>query len=288
MMRVGFVGLGVMGQPMALNLLEAGFQLTVFNRTKKKCERLAALGAAVADSPQDVATVAEVVVTMISDTRGVEEVLFGSHGVSDGAKENSVVIDTSTIAPRAAREFGVHLQAKGCELLDAPVTGGESGAKAGTLGIMVGGKREAFERCLPIFQAIGKTIIYAGPNGNGQKTKLVNQLVGAINLLAAVEGIRLASAAGLDPEETLRVVSSGAASSWMLTNLGPKILAKDFSPGFSIRLQHKDLRLLDEFITELGGDFPGAKLSYQLFSAALQERLGEQGNQGLINLWDPK
>jgi 3-hydroxyisobutyrate dehydrogenase len=249
---------------------------------------LAGLGAAVADSPQEVATVCEVVITMISDTQGVEEVLFGSHGVSYGAKENSVVIDASTIAPRAAREFGAHLQAKRCELLDAPVTGGESGARAGTLGIMVGGKQEVFARCLPIFQAIGKTIIYAGPNGNGQKTKLVNQLVGAINLLAAVEGIRLASAAGLNPEDTLRVVSSGAASSWMVTNLGPKILAKDFSPGFSIRLQHKDLRLLEEFITELGGDFPGAKLSYQLFSAALQERLGEQGNQGLINLWGAK
>jgi 3-hydroxyisobutyrate dehydrogenase len=171
-------------------------------------------------------------------------------------------------------------------MLDAPVSGGEKGAEAGTLGIMVGGPRTAFDRCRKIFEAIGKTITYTGPSGCGQKTKLVNQLVGAANLLGAVEGLRLARAAGLDPETTLQAIASGAASSWMLANLGPKMLQGDFAPGFSIRLQYKDVTLLKEWVSELGGDFPAADLVYSLFGKAMEAGLSEQGNQGLINLWE--
>jgi 3-hydroxyisobutyrate dehydrogenase len=150
---------------------------------------------------------------------------------------------------------------------------------------MVGGKREVFEQCLPIFQAMGKVIAFTGQHGNGQKTKLVNQVVGSLNILAMVEGLRLAGAAGLDLQTTLRSVSGGAASSWMVANLGLKVIEGDFAPGFSIKLQHKDLRLIRELATELGGDYPGIELAYSLFASAVHKGLGDQGNQGLINLW---
>jgi 3-hydroxyisobutyrate dehydrogenase len=286
MVKIGFIGIGVMGNPMAANLLRTGYSLSIDNRHPEKSEALISLGATIAESPQDVARGSEVVVTMLPDTRAVEQVLFGAKGVAEGLRPGSTVIDMSTISPGATVAFAGRLDSLGCEMLDAPVSGGQKGAVAGTLGIMVGGSRDAFERCLPIFQALGKTIIYTGPSGHGQKTKLVNQLVGATNLLAAVEGLRLARAAGLDLETTLQAVSSGAASSWMLTNLAPMIIKEDFAPGFSIRLQHKDLKLLKEWVSELGAEFPAADLVYSLFSRALEMGLEDQGNQGLVNVWE--
>jgi 3-hydroxyisobutyrate dehydrogenase len=270
---------------MAVNLLKAGFPLVVFNRTKSKCEPLTALGATVAGSPRELAEQSDVVIAIVSDTRDVEQVLFSEAGVWHGVRQGMTVIDMSTISPRATVQFSERLLEKGCEMLDAPVSGGEKGAREKALGIMVGGRREVFDRFLPLFQAMGKTIIYAGPSGSGQKTKLVNQVVAAINLLAMVEGLRLVRAAGLNAEATLRAISSGAASSWMLTNLGPKILNDDFAPGFSIRLQNKDLKLVMEFIADVNGDFPGAKLVSSLFGEALRCGLGDAGNHGLINLW---
>jgi 3-hydroxyisobutyrate dehydrogenase len=183
-------------------------------------------------------------------------------------------------------EFASRLEGAGCAMLDAPVSGGEKGAIEGTLGIMVGGPQKTFEKCCGILEAMGRTITYTGPSGCGQKTKLVNQLVGATNLLAAVEGLRLARAAGLDAETTLRAVSSGAAASWMLVNLGPKILEKDFAPGFSLRLQYKDVSLLSEWIAGLGGEYPAAGLIESIYRQAVEAGLSEQGNQGLINLWE--
>jgi 3-hydroxyisobutyrate dehydrogenase len=286
MTPVGFIGLGIMGQPMVRNLLKAGFSVVVFNRTRARDESLLACGASRAESPQEVAARSDIVITMVSDTPDVESVLFGERGVWFGLKPGSIVIDMSTISPTATVKFARRLAEKGCEMLDAPVSGGEQGAQAGTLAIMVGGgKRGVFESCLPIFQAMGKTVSFTGPNGNGQKTKLINQVVGALNILAMVEGLRLARAAGLDIEATLQAISGGAASSWMLANLGPKIMNNDFAPGFSITLQHKDLRLACEPATELGGDYPGIKLVYSLFASAVKKGLGNQGNQGLINLW---
>lgn len=192
----------------------------------------------------------------------------------------------STISPAATIDFAARLAAVGCEMLDAPVSGGEKGAAEGNLSIMVGDTPETFKKVQPIFRTLGKTIIYTGPSGHGQKTKLVNQIVGATNLLEATEGLRLARAAGLDPEVTLQAISGGAAASWMLTNLGPKILKGDFAPGFSIRLEHKDLKLLKEWASSLGNEFPASDLVYSLFAKALEMELGDQGNQGLINIWD--
>ena len=285
MIKVGVIGLGIMGKPMASNLLRAGFPLTVFNRSRATSESLAEMGAAVAESPQELARASEGIITVLPDTATVKQVLFGENGVAVGLRPACVVIDMSTISPTVTVELARRLEAMECDMLDAPVSGGRKGAIAGTLGIMVGGRKGVFEKCLPILQAMGTTVTYTGPNGNGQKTKLVNQLVGVTNLLAVVEGLRLTRAAGLGPETTLKAVSSGAASSWMLSNLGPLILKGDFSPGFSVRLQFKDLRLLKEWIAELGGDFPAASLVHSLFQKAMEMGLEEQGNQGLFNVW---
>jgi len=284
--KVGFIGIGVMGEPMAANLLRAGYGLTIFDRTCCRCEKLALRGATVAKASSQVAQASEIVITMVSDTATVEQVLFAPDGVAQGLQPGAVVIDMSTISPLSAMEFGNRLASLECEMLDAPVSGGPKGAIAGTLGIMVGGRHEVFERCLPVLQTMGKSITYTGPLGNGQKTKLVNQLVGATNLLGAVEGLRLARKAGLDIPTTLQAVMSGAANSWMLTNLIPLILKEDFAPGFSIRLQHKDLKLLTDWIASLGGDFPAAQMVFSLFSKAMEMGLEGQGNQGLINIWE--
>jgi 3-hydroxyisobutyrate dehydrogenase-like beta-hydroxyacid dehydrogenase len=286
-MQIGFIGLGIMGRPMALNLMKAGFSLTVYNRTASKCEPLRSAGASVASSPRQVAASADVIITMVSDTPDVESVLFSSEGVWHGLKQNQVVIDMSTISPQATVEFARRLAEKDCDMLDAPVSGGEKGAIEGTLTIMVGGKREVFDRCLPIFQAMGNKVIHVGESGNGQKTKLVNQLICACNIVSMVEGLRFASLSGLDLETTLKVVSSGAAASWMLANLAPKILQGDFAPGFLIRLQQKDLRLVRESIQKIDGQrgFPATELAYRLFTEAVEKGLGEQGTQALIKLY---
>ena len=284
-LKVGFVGLGIMGAPMAANLVKAGFPVGVYNRTPSKCLPLIQLGARKRESLAELAADSDVVVTIVSDTSDVEAVLFGPGGLALGLRSGSIVVDMSTISPRATIEFGKRLQEQGVGMIDAPVSGGESGAIAGTLSIMAGGAQAAYERCLPLFQAMGRTIVYTGPSGNGQKTKLVNQVVGALNLLATVEGLRLASGAGLNLETTLSAVAGGAAGSWMLSNVGPKIAAEDFRPGFTIRLQQKDLRLASEFFQELGLNGPGTDLTLSLFASALDKGFGERGTQALYQLW---
>src|SRR5262245_41851260 len=228
-MQIGFIGLGIMGRPMALNLIKAGHSLTVYNRTTEKCRPLIDAGAAAAATPGGAAEGSEIVITIVSDTPDVESVLFGPGGVSEGIGRGATVIDMSTISPKATVEFASSLADRGCEMLDAPVTGGEKGAIEGTLTIMAGGKRDVFDRCLGVLQAMGKNIVYAGPAGNGQKTKLVNQVICACNIVSMAEGLRFAELSGLDVETTFKVVSSGSAASWILSNLGARILQNDFA-----------------------------------------------------------
>jgi len=270
---------------MALNLVKAGHSLAVYNRTTEKCRPLIEAGARGAASPRGAAEGSEIVITIVSDTPDVESVLFGPGGVSEGIGAGAVLIDMSTISPKATAGFARRLAERGSEMLDAPVTGGEKGAIEGTLTIMAGGKRDVFDRCLAVLQAMGKNVVYAGPSGNGQKTKLVNQVICACNIVSMTEGLRLAELSGLDLETTYKVVSSGSAASWLLSNLGARILQNDFAPGFLIRLQQKDLRLVRESVSELGAEFPGTDLAYSLFTDALARDLGEQGTQGLINLY---
>lgn len=284
-MHIGFIGLGIMGRPMAEHLLKAGYRLTVFNRTASKTKSLVAQGAEAANSPAELAVSCDVIITMVPDTADVEEVLFGNAGVKEGLSAGKIVIDMSTISPEATEKFAERLRESNCEMLDAPVSGGEPGAIAATLTIMAGGKPEIFEKCQPIFATLGKNIVYTGKNGNGQRTKLVNQVICALNILAMTEGLRLAKLSKLDLQTTLQAVSGGAAGSWMLNNLTPRILKNDFAPGFMMRLQSKDLRLATDLIQSLGKEFPGTALTHQLFQQAVEKGLGEQGTQGLINLF---
>lgn len=282
MKRVGFIGLGVMGKPMAINLLRAGYPLTVWNRTKSKMDELIAMGAYGASSPKEVAERSDVVITMVTDSPDVEDVILGPNGVIHGARPGLIVIDMSTISPKVTRRIADELSKKGVKMLDAPVSGGERGAREATLSIMVGGPREAFEECLPILETLGKKITYMGPTGMGQTAKLCNQVICALNIQAVCEGLMLGAKAGLDLRRLLEAVSAGAASSWMLINLGPKMIERDFKPGFKIRHQQKDLRLALELAAELNLPLPGTALVQQILRIAEAEGLGEEGTQAAI------
>jgi len=280
--RIGFVGLGVMGKPMAKNLLDAGYLVTVWNRTRSRMDELLALGAKGADSPEEVAENCDIVITMLTDSPDVEEVILGSNGVIEGAGKGLIIIDMSTISPEVTRRIAGRLVEKGVRMLDAPVSGGEIGAIKATLSIMVGGPEEAFEECLPVLQALGKKITHMGPNGMGQTTKLCNQVICALNIQAVCEGLILGAKAGLDLEKLLDVITAGAAGSWMLSNLGPKMVKRDFEPGFRIRHQQKDLRLALSFAAELNLPLPTTGLVHQIFRIAEAECLSEKGTQALV------
>ncbi|UCF15194.1 MAG: NAD(P)-dependent oxidoreductase [Phycisphaerales bacterium] len=273
-MKVGYIGIGHMGRPMAGNLLKAGHSLYIHNRTLSKCESLAAQGATVCPSPAEVAVSAEVVFINVPDTPDVEQVIFGPDGIGQIPDAGLIVVDNSTISPSATRQFARRLKEKGVEYLDAPVSGGEVGAQKGTLAIMVGGDEQVFKKCLPLLEILGSKIVRVGPVGAGQATKARNQLFVALHVLACCEGIALAKRAGLDPAVMVNVVSSGAGGSWALANLGPKIIANDFKPGFTIDLFCKDLRLVTELAQEAGLSLSGIELAQGLFNKAQTKGLG--------------
>ena len=284
-MKLGFAGLGIMGAPMASNLVRAGFDLRVYNRTPSRCGRLAALGGTVVSSLAELGASCDVVIAIVSDTPDVEAILFQPDGLAAAMKPGSVFIDMSSIAPSATVRFAHLLAERSIAMLDAPVSGGEAGAKAGTLSIMVGGPPDVFERCRPVLQAMGNNVVYLGPSGSGQMTKLINQTVTSLNLLAAVEAVRLAQTAGVDVNDALRVIGAGAGGSWMISHLAPRIASGDFKPGFTIKLQDKDLRNAAEFALQLGIDLPGLALTSQLFAQAIAKGLGDLANHGLYRLW---
>ena len=281
--RVGFVGLGIMGAPMAANLLKAGFEVTVWNRTAARADPLVALGARLAGSPAAVASASEITVSCVSDSPDVELVALGPGGIIEGAQAGSTYIDCSTISPAVARTVAAALSAKGVDMLDAPVSGGDVGAKAGTLAVMVGGEDKVFERCLPVLQAMGKTIVLCGRSGSGQVVKLCNQVAGALNLLAMAEAITLSRRAGVDPAKMLEVVGAGAASSWMIQNLGPRAVRGDFAPGFMVELMQKDLRLVQETSAETATPLPGAALVQQILRTLEARGRGKDGTQAIVD-----
>ena len=278
---IGFIGLGIMGGAMAANLLKAGFDLTVWNRTPSRITPLAQAGAAVGDSPADVASRSSIIVTCVSDTPDVEEVILGPHGVIKGSRPGTLVVDCSTISPQATRDIAARLKERGVHLLDAPVSGGSEGAAKGTLSIMVGGEAGQYARALPVLQAMGKTITHVGGQGDGQMVKLVNQILVVVTMQAVAEALLLAHAGGLDLEQTLAAVGGGAAGSWMLNNRGPQVIRRDWRPGFTIDLQQKDLRLVLEAADQLGIPLPSTALVFQFYRTLQQQGLGGEGNHAL-------
>ncbi|MBT5874209.1 MAG: NAD-binding protein [Candidatus Latescibacteria bacterium] len=280
--RIGFIGLGIMGKPMCRNLMKAGFSCTINTRTASKADELVAEGATWAGTPKEVASQSDVIVTIVTDTPDVERVLLGDGGVIEGASAGSVVIDMSTISPSTTRDMSAALEAKGVDMLDAPVSGGDTGAIAGTLSIMVGGKQEVFDRCLPVFEAMGKNINLIGSIGAGQMTKLCNQVAVSVANLAMAEALILGAKAGLDLEKMLAAISGGAAGSWQLSNLAPRIIKRDFDPGFMVKLQQKDLRLVLGAANELGIGLPGVSIAHQLFNTIEAAGEGDEGTQALV------
>jgi len=280
--KVGFVGLGIMGQGMALNLLKAGFSLTVWNRTASRTEAIVEAGAQAASDPAIVAAQSDIIVVCVSDTPDVEAVVLGENGILHGAKPGSLVIDCSTISPKATKEIAAKLAEKEVAMLDAPISGGSEGAAKGTLSIMVGGAAADFERARPVFEAMGKTITHVGQTGAGQTVKLVNQVLVVGNALAMCEALLLAQAGGVDLKTTLKAVEAGAAGSWMLSNRGPQIIERDWRPGFTIDLQLKDLRLVRQAADELGVPLLGTDLIFDLYRTLQAQGLGDQGNHMLM------
>ncbi|MBN1429901.1 MAG: NAD(P)-dependent oxidoreductase [Anaerolineae bacterium] len=280
--KIGFIGLGMMGRGMAHNLLKAGFNLMVWNRTASKVDEFAAAGVKVAASPADLASRRDIVLVCVSDTPDVEQIILGEDGVIEGIRPGTLVIDHSTISPRATRRIAARLAEKEAHMLDAPVSGGSEGAANGTLSIMVGGPVEQLERAMPYLQAEGKTITHVGDHGAGQMAKLVNQILVVVTQLGVSEALLFAQAGGLDLEKTLDAVKDGAAGSWMLSNRGPQILRRDWRPGFTIDLQQKDLRLVLEAADELGIPVFGASLVFNLYRALQAQGLGSEGNHALV------
>jgi len=287
MKHIGYIGLGIMGGPMAANLIDAGFELHVWNRTPSKADPLIEKGAKWCETPAEVAAHSNIVCVNVTDTPDVEAVIFGKNGIvagNPGDTAGLIVIDHSTIDPGATRDFAERLSEYEIDLLDAPVSGGDTGAKAGTLSVMVGGKREVFDQCEDLFDAVGKTITYCGPSGAGQATKACNQILCALNLWATCEALALAKSQGLDLRTMIDVTSAGAGGSWQLANLGAKIADGDHAPGFMIDLINKDLSIVADSARRANLPLPGAELVAGLFRGASKHGHGRDGTQAIATM----
>jgi 3-hydroxyisobutyrate dehydrogenase-like beta-hydroxyacid dehydrogenase len=279
--RVGVIGLGTMGSAMAANLARAGFETCAWNRTPGRFGALAEAGAAEATTPADVARRSDVVVLSVSDTPDVEAVLFGPDGVAEGAHENLLIVDTSTISPSATREFAERLRARGADLVDAPVSGGSEGARNATLTIFVGGQDASVERARPVLEALGRTITHFGPVGSGQAVKAVNQVIIGGVYLAVAEGLVLALKAGLDPEKVVSALSGGVAGSWILQNRSGRMLANEYPLGFRTSLHLKDLGIALELGRQVGAVLPLAALAQQFEDGLVGRGYGDEDNSNL-------
>lgn len=283
--KIGFVGTGVMGKSMALNLMNAGYPVYVYTRTKEKAEDLLTQGATWIETVKELSQHVDVVITMVGYPSDVEEVYFGENGILENAKEGSYVIDMTTSKPSLAVKIYEQAKARNIHALDAPVSGGDIGAKTGKLAIMVGGDSSAFEEVLPIFQSMGENIIHQGNAGAGQHTKLANQITIASNMIGVVEAIVYAKKAGLDPERVLDSISRGAAASFSLSQLGPRMLKGDFAPGFYVKHFIKDMTIALESAEEMGMSTPGLALSLKLYKELAENGEADSGTQALIKLF---
>lgn len=265
MEKIAFIGTGVMGKSMATHLLTAGYKLTVYNRTKRKAAGLLDRGASWADSPEQAVRDADGVITIVGYPKDVEEIYLGPRGIVESAKKGALLIDMTTSSPRLAQKIGEIAKERGLSALDAPVSGGDLGAKNGTLSIMVGGEEGAFERALPVFLKMGKNVVLQGKNGAGQYCKMANQIVIASTMLAVSEALAYGNAAGLNPRTMLKSIESGAAGSWSLSNLVPRMLDGNVSPGFYIKHFIKDMGIALDSAKELSLSLPGLELARKLY-----------------------
>jgi 2-hydroxy-3-oxopropionate reductase len=282
--RVGFIGLGIMGMPMARNLMDSGYELTVHNRSPEKAEELGKEGAAVAATPREVAENSDVVITMLPDSPQVREVVAGEEGVLEGISEGALLIDMSTISPVVTEELAEALQEKGASMLDAPVSGGDVGAIEGTLSIMVGGEQADFQRAKPLFEAMGKTITHVGPTGAGQVTKAANQVVVALTIEAVSEALVLGSAGGVSAQKILEVLSGGLASNKVMEVKREKFLSHSFEPGFRSELHHKDLGIALAAGREYGVVLPVTAIVDQMLLSMRRKGWGEEDHSALLRI----
>ena len=284
-MKIAFVGTGVMGQGMVANLLKAGHDVTVYTRTQAKADRLLALGAKWASSPAESARGADLAISMVGYPNDVEEVWRGPQGFMSSAKPGCVLIDMTTSSPALARSLAAEASAKGFGPLDAPVSGGDRGAREGTLTIMAGGAQKDFDFAQPVFAAMGKTIVLQGAPGTGQLCKLANQIGIASGMIAMAEALAFARATGLNLETTLRSISGGGASSWALLNLAPRVLKGDFAPGFYVKHFVKDIGLALDVCREQKISLPGLELAAKLYADIVAAGEGDAGTQALARLY---
>jgi 2-hydroxy-3-oxopropionate reductase len=282
--NIGFIGLGIMGKPMVRNLLKAGYIPRVYNRSQAAVGELVAEGVFAASSPKNVAEQSDIVITMLPDSPDVEAVVLGSDGVLEGAKEGLLLIDMSTISPVVTRSIAVEAERSGVRMLDAPVSGGDKGAIAGTLSIMAGGEAKDFERALPLFEAMGKTIRHCGPVGSGQVVKACNQIVVAIVIEAVSEALVLGSKAGVNPEIILQVLSGGLAQNRVMDLRGPTMINHDFTPGFKARLHRKDMKIILETAREFGVALPVSALVDQMFTSLVAKGDGDLDHSALLTV----
>ncbi len=284
--QIGFVGTGVMGSAMVARLCRHGYQVKVFNRTREKAEATAcATGATCTDSIAEAVRGAEAVITMVGYPADVEEVMLGPEGIFDTASRDTLVIDMTTSSPSLAVKLYDEGRKKGLSLLDAPVSGGDVGARDGTLSIMVGGDRQSFDRALPVFSVLGKNIVYMGAAGNGQHTKAANQIAVAGATAAMTEAILYAEQTGLDPETMLRAIGAGAAGSWQIANMAPRVLSGDHDPGFFIKHFIKDMRIVEEEMADRGTGLPMLHTVLGLYEKMAGHGDGDLGTQALIRLY---
>ncbi len=284
MLKVGYIGLGLMGKSIARNILKAGFPLVVHNRSRAAVDELAAEGAQPAASPAEVAAQVEVVFTNLPDTPGVEKVVLGPHGIIEGAHPGLIFVDNSTIKPAAARSIAAQLTEKGVLALDAPVSGGDIGAREATLTIMVGGPADALEKAMPVFLAMGKTVTHVGEAGAGQVAKAANQIMVAAQMVAMGELLIFAQKSGVDPQKVVAAIKSGAAQCWTLDVKPPRLFAGNRAPGFKAYMQAKDLNIILETAREYGIPLPATAENAQMFNAMLQMGMGELDNSAVVGV----
>lgn len=284
--KIGFIGTGVMGKSMAENLHKAGYSLNIYTRTKEKAKQLLDLGAEWKDSAAELAKSSDVIITIVGYPEDVEEIYFGNDGILENSKAGTVVIDMTTSKPSLATEIYEKAKSKGIDALDAPVSGGDIGAKNGSLAIMVGGEKRTFETISPIFTVLGENIVYQGEAGAGQHTKLANQITIASNMIGVCEAIMYAKKAGLNPQTVLKSITSGAAGSFSLSKLAPRMIEADYAPGFYVKHFIKDMKIALESAQELGLTTPGLSLSLKLYEELAENGESDSGTQALIKFFE--